>query len=73
VNRISYVGAAALNDVTLKGAGLGLNWNPSASFGLRAQVARRIGANPLANMNTGRDSDGSYTLVRPWFGLSAQF
>jgi hemolysin activation/secretion protein len=73
VNRISYVGAAALNDITLKGAGLGLNWNPSANFGLRAQVARRIGVNPLANVNTGRDSDGSLTLVRPWFGLSAQF
>jgi hemolysin activation/secretion protein len=72
-NRISYMGAAALNDITLKGAGLGLNWNPSANFGVRAQVARRIGVNPLANINTGRDSDGSLTLVRPWFGLSAQF
>jgi hemolysin activation/secretion protein len=73
VNRIAFTGAAALNDITLKGAGLGLNWNPSANFGLRAQVARRIGVNPLANVNTGRDSDGSLTLVRPWFGLSAQF
>jgi hemolysin activation/secretion protein len=73
VNRLAFTGAAALNDITLKGAGLGLNWNPSANFGLRAQVARRIGANPLANVNTGRDSDGSYTLVRPWLGLSAQF
>jgi hemolysin activation/secretion protein len=73
VNRIAYVGAAALNDITLKGAGLGLNWNPSANFGVRAQVARRIGVNPLANVNTGRDSDGSLSLVRPWFGLSAQF
>ena len=73
VNRIAFTGAAALNDITLRGAGLGLNWNPSANFGVRAQVARRIGVNPLANINTGRDSDGSLTLVRPWLGLSAQF
>ncbi len=73
VNRNSYVGAAASSDITLKGAGLGLNWNPSANFGVRAQVARRIGVNPLANINTGRDSDGSLTLLRPWLALSAQF
>jgi hemolysin activation/secretion protein len=73
VNRIAFAGAAALNDITLKGAGLGLNWNPSANFGLRAQVARRIGSNPLANVNTGRDSDGSFVLTRPWLGVSAQF
>lgn len=78
VNRTAFAGAAALNDVTLKGVGLGLNWNPNAhspnaNWGLRAQVSRRIGVNPLANTNTGRDADGSYTLVRPWLGLSAQF
>ena len=77
VNRTAFTGAAALNDITLKGVGLGLNWNPSANLALRAQVARRIGVNPLAAMgtsvNTGRDSDGSLTLVRPWMSLSAQF
>jgi hemolysin activation/secretion protein len=78
VNRTAFAGAAALNDITLKGVGLGLNWNPNAhhpnaNWGVRAQVSRRIGVNPLANTNTGRDSDGSYTPVRPWLGLSAQF
>ena len=73
VNRIGFVGAAASSDISLKGAGLGLNWNPNANFGLRAQVARRIGLNPLGNTNSGRDSDGSAVLTRPWLALSAQF
>ena len=72
-NRIGFVGAAASSDISLKGAGLGLNWNPNANFGLRAQVARRIGLNPLGNTNSGRDSDGSAVLTRPWLALSAQF
>ena len=73
VNRNGFAGAPALNDITLKGAGLGLNWNPHANLGLRAQVARRIGVNPLANPNTGHDSDGSLVLIRPWLAVSAQF
>jgi hemolysin activation/secretion protein len=68
-----FSGAALINRVSLKGVGLGLNWSPLPQYSLRAQMARRLGANPLAHALTGADADGSHSLMRSWLGLSALF
>jgi hemolysin activation/secretion protein len=71
--RADFSGAALVNRISLKGVGLGVNWSPGPRYSLRLQVARRVGANPLANALTGFDTDGSYSLYRAWLGLSYLF
>ncbi len=68
-----FLGAAAFNRVTLKGVGLGANWSPAPRISLRVQVARRLGANPLAQPLTGVDSDGSHALWRSWLNFNYLF
>jgi hemolysin activation/secretion protein len=69
----NFAGASAVNRITLKGVGLGANWAPVPGVSLRAQVARRVGANPLANSTTGADSDGSLDLWRTWLNFNVIF
>jgi hemolysin activation/secretion protein len=69
----SYAGAPAINQLVLKGAGVGLNWSAFGRYTVRARVAQRIGGNPLASPTTGNDSDGSLRRTRVWLALVASF
>ena len=69
----SYTGAPLANKVTLRGAGLGMGWSQPGKYSLRAVWARRIGANPLQNPLSGKDSDGSLDLNRVWLTAVAYF
>lgn len=73
VNRTKdFLGAAVINDVTLKGAGLALAWNGPHNTQWRATWARRIGSNPNPTP-AGLDQDGSKTLNRIWLSASLYF
>ena len=52
---------------------MGMNWGPFERGMVRAQLARRIGTNPLADPASGDDSDGSLHRFRLWFSLAAGF
>ena len=71
--RVDFAGAPARERIDLKGVGMGLNWVPFERGVLRAQLARRIGTNPLADPASGDDSDGSLRRFRLWFSLAAGF
>jgi hemolysin activation/secretion protein len=71
--RADFAGAPSVNRIALKGVGLGVNWSPGPRYSLRLQVARRLGANPLASPVTGLDADGSYSLLRAWLSLNYLF
>jgi hemolysin activation/secretion protein len=82
INRLAdFAAAPAKNTVRLQGAGVGLNWQPSAHYSLRGVVARRLGANPQAQPvdasnpanNPSRNSDGSLSATRAWLSLTALF
>ncbi len=62
----AYAGAPLVNEASLKGYGLGLSWNQSGNFSVRASLAHRVGDNPLASAINGKDGDGSLTLDRLW-------
>jgi hemolysin activation/secretion protein len=65
-----YTGAQLPETATLKGYGIGASWNKPGKYTLRANLARRIGKNPLQNTVVGKDfgedSDGSYDKNRLW-------
>jgi hemolysin activation/secretion protein len=65
-------GAAAQNDITLKGAGVSAGWTASFGLTLEATVSRRIGSNPNPT-STGADQDGSLTKNRFWLQASMPF
>ncbi len=69
----SYAGASVLQRITLKGAGLGLNWSPADRYSVHVAVAHRLGSNPLADATTGKDSDGSLRRTRLWLSVRATF
>jgi hemolysin activation/secretion protein len=68
----SFIGATALNNYSLEGAGLALAWQ--ADFGLTAKLtwARRIGSNPNPTA-TGQDQDGSRIRDRLWASVMMPF
>lgn len=68
----SFTGAPAVNAVTLKGVGVGLDWRIDSRYALNAQVAQRLGSNPLANA-MGKDSDGSLRRTRLWVAFTVNF
>lgn len=57
------------NALSLAGLGAWVAWQ-SGGLDLKATWARRLGTNPLANAQTGMDSDGSKVLNRVWFTAS---
>jgi len=69
----NYTGAPVVNDASLKGFGVGLNWIPSPNLTLRTTLAHRIGDNPLASPLNGKDGDGSLSLNRWWVSLLKLF
>ena len=65
-------GAAARNDIDLKGAGVSAGWTASFGLTLEATVSRRIGSNPNPT-STGDDQDGSLEKTRFWLQASMPF
>lgn len=70
-NNIS--GAATNNNLSLKGAGLGLAWMAPFGANFKLTWARRIGTNPNPTPLTGNDQDGSLVLNRVWFQANLPF
>lgn len=68
----NFTGASALNDFTLKGAGLSLAWQSGNGTSLKATYARRLGNNPNPTA-TGNDQDGSLLENRFWLAASLPF
>lgn len=67
-----YSGAVALNEYSLKGAGLSLAWQPAGGLNLRATWARRLGDNPNP-ASSGNDQDGSFVRDRLWLSATYSF
>ena len=73
VNKFNDIaGAAARNDIDLKGAGVSAGWTASFGLTLEATVSRRIGSNPNPT-STGDDQDGSLEKTRFWLQASMPF
>ena len=73
VNRHNdFAGAPALNDISLKGAGLSLAWQHKSGASLKGTWARRIGNNPNPTA-TGNDQDGTLIRNRVWLVASLPF
>jgi hemolysin activation/secretion protein len=68
----SFTGATALNDYSLKGAGLSLAWQSSKGPSVKAVYAHRLGDNPNPT-TTGNDQDGSLDINRLWLTASLPF
>lgn len=77
VNRDNgFVGNAAMNAYSMKGAGLALSWAGPARLNLKVGWARRIGQHPNPNISaTGHvsDQDGSLHKHRFWLQASLPF
>lgn len=67
-----FPGAAVINEITLKGAGIAVGWSHRDGAQLRAIWARRIGENPNPTLN-GLDQDGSKVRNRFWVTGSFSF
>lgn len=73
VNRDNgFAGAALVNDYSLQGAGVSLNWAAASRLNLKAVWARRIGSNPNPT-NNGSDQDGSLHKNRFWLQATMGF
>ena len=74
-NNLSAAGSALIgvNNQTLQGKGLSLNWRSQQGHELAATWSRRSGQNPAANSTTGADSDGTRTLNRLWLSAALNF
>lgn len=70
--RIEKRNADTHRDYSLKGAGLGTTW-AAEGWTARVTYARRIGRNPNANPNNGKDNDGSLSKDRVWLNVSRSF
>lgn len=68
-----YPGAPELNEYSLRGSGLSVNWLLMDAVNIRAVWARRAGVNPKPNDVTGSDQDGSLVKNRFWLTVSAAF
>lgn len=67
-----FVGAAVLNDLSLRGAGISMGWLAPAGVNLKATWARRIGDNPNPSAS-GQDQDGTLIQNRFWLQASLVF
>ncbi len=68
-----FRGAPLLNRCSLRGGGVSASWTVAKGLSIRATVARRTGQNPNANIETGKDQDGSLVLNRLWLSANASF
>lgn len=58
---------------SLEGVGLSATWTAPGAWTSRLTYARRLGRNPNADPNTGKDNDGSLSHGRLWMSLSRSF
>ncbi len=72
-NHQNYVGFNGPTQVNLRGAGLSLSYSLPGQGQARLTWSRRVGDNPLANVKTGMDSDGSLITNRLWLTVSGFF
>jgi hemolysin activation/secretion protein len=63
----------ALNSYRLKGRGFSLAWQSEEGMSFKMILARRIGNNPAANIETGKDLDGSLVRTRLWSSLTLPY
>jgi hemolysin activation/secretion protein len=63
----------ALNEYSLKGRGISVAWQADDGATLKLILARRVGTNPNANIETGKDLDGSLIKNRAWIALNVPF
>ena len=63
----------ALNEYSLRGRGFSVAWQGDEGITVKLIVARRIGKNPNANIETGKDLDGSLIQNRAWIALNIPF
>jgi hemolysin activation/secretion protein len=68
-----FLGAPLLNRYSLKGGGVSAVWTVAKGMTFRASWARRTDQNPNANIETGKDQDGSLALNRFWLSANASF
>ena len=68
----NFSGASALNQYSLKGAGLVLSYQTNSGASIKATVAKRIGDNPNPT-STGLDQDGSLVKSRIWLNANLPF
>jgi hypothetical protein len=68
----NYTGASNINNLTMKGVGLSVNWQSSNGFKVSSTWSKRIGDNPNPT-STGQDQDGSYQETRWWVNTSYNF
>ena len=77
VQHSAYAGQGVVGSgpshVELRGYGAGLAWTAPTGGSVRATVAHRYGRNPLANPDTGADSDGSLRRYRLWLSATLNF
>jgi hemolysin activation/secretion protein len=66
------IGAASVNTVSLKGAGLSVSWTANFGLNIKATAAQRIGSNPNPT-STGTDQDGSLLKHRFWLQAALPF
>lgn len=67
-----FPGAPALNNYSLRGAGVGLGWSHPKGISARVTWAYRIGDNPNATA-AGKDMDGTLIKNRIWAEASLAF
>ena len=60
------------NYVQLSGVGVGGTYT-HPSFSVTADLATRLGNNPVAQADTGLDSDGTKRNIRAWIGITIPF
>ncbi len=63
----------ALNEYSLRGRGIAIAWQADEGVTVKLIVARRMGSNPNANIETGKDLDGSLIRNRAWIALNIPF
>jgi len=60
----------ALNEYSLRGRGLSVAFQDDEGVTFKLIVARRVGNNPNANIETGKDLDGSLIKNRVWVSMN---
>ncbi len=71
--RIDKRRSDSLSGYSLRGAGVALTWNAPGGWLLQATLARRLGSNPNADAQTGRDQDGTLRRHRFWLSAARSF
>ena len=63
----------ALNEYSLRGRGLSVAFQDDEGITFKLILARRVGNNPNANIETGKDLDGSLIKNRIWISMNVPY